>query len=282
MSVSAYVSCRCVQDGLHVPEKFRCFFDESLPQYGGAETPEEQKKYSAELDEWLKTACPHPDMYAWYGYVSNWPSLRMLQGVLVQSREKRFASLMEAFDECYMFGQVSAELAGRMLAEIEYAKQLDILGARYALLDPENGRVVYEHIPAYEGVELRYEGGDMGVDREGFFIRQFDPELRRMEVVFRSREFVQEWVPAENPNNLPIATYIDLASGARREGVPATRYEFPIRAPKDRSPIQWKVPSRLVFERQVVTYADHEFILGNLEALCRASVETGNQIWWLC
>ena len=142
-----------------------------------------------------------------------------------------------------------------------------------------------EHVGSYGGVFIQSgsSGLEAGFDADGFFIRTGEGKLE----LFRAARFRQEILDPDADPYGPEpwrVVYADLDSGREFEcrfAVPGETIPWPDgRMQDDRGRCRFRYPETLHVEVRAVHCSDFEYILGPLERIFRASVETGNPVRW--
>jgi hypothetical protein len=229
-------------------------------------------------DEWMQTACPHPNMRHASEHVANWPGYRAFQQALGRVGWGSFPTLRSELPEANG-GLTPPSAAAIALEELARFRALGEVGQDTFLVETATGEVLHRHIVAYEGVFL-FGGGTRpraGVGPYEFFVE--DPASGVC--LFRSARFRQ--TPVAAPPGEELVDLDDLDAGGTYRGPAAVRRYVPWpdgRWQDDHGRCNFVLPAELHVESRLATPADFDYILGPLERLFRAAVETGNPVRW--
>jgi hypothetical protein len=279
MGLDGSVMCRCFEQGRvkppPVPREWLHIDEEgSLNLRPGHDSHEAIFK----VDEWMQTACLHPDMNQASEHVANWPGYRAFQQALGRAGWDHFPTLRSELPESNG-GLTPPSAAALALEELNRFRSLGEVGRDTFLVETATGEVLHRHIAVYRGVFLYGGGGKprAGIGPFEFFVE--DPATGAF--LFRSVHFRQSRVEA--PPGEEVVTLEDLNGGGTFRGPVSIRRDVPWpdgRWQDDQGRCNFILPSELHVEARVVTPADFDHILGPLERLFRASVETGNPVRW--
>jgi hypothetical protein len=269
VGLDAFVYCRCWQDGIAAPPPCApelVGLDEDgwlglLLPYEGNEAA-----YWAVYD-WVHSGCVHKEMQYASEHVSNWSGYRSFQDALRHAGPSHFRTLLAELPDTND-GQTSAEAAARALADLDYFAEHARLDDLVVLIDEATGDVLIEYIEAYQGEKILDRGHRVGVDPDGFFVR--DPRTDPATTVFRSMRFRQRPV-GEDRVEFTDESGAPLGNGRRVVEVAIS----PIGSHREK-----ELPQRLRVETRPQTAADFGYITGPLRAIFRASVEIGNPVRW--
>ncbi|GAA2605281.1 hypothetical protein SMC26_11100 [Actinomadura fulvescens] len=264
MGLDAFVRCRCWQDGIfNEPPFSRDLIAVDAEGYLGLTVPYEGNE---ELDrafyQWIEgDACPHADMELVSVRVSNWGGYRIFQEALRSAGCEHFPVLCAELPDGNG-GSLPPDLARTALAELDFFRHRAELGEETRLVDEESGKTLATYVAGYEGV-FTWDGStrhQAGVDPRGFFVRGLEEPH---EEEFRSLRFTQEQVGERR---------VRFSDGERTVTLTLSG---PVRADSE-----GRYPRRLQVVSAPVTAADFAYILEPLEAVFRASIETGNPVQW--
>lgn len=253
MGLGAYVRCRCWQDGLATPP-----FDAPVviddEGYLDIEVPWEgnQDLYSAFL-EWQAHGCPHKEMEAASEHIANWSGYRRFTDALERVGWEHFPMLWVELPESNG-GNVPAPAAADALVELSRFAELPSIGTNARLVDEDTGAQLWSSVPSYDGVFAMGPDYSMGVDLDGFFVRESAGE------VFRANRFRQRDVDGG----------VEFDDGTRRVVVSRQPLSADLEV----------VPDRLAVIVGDELPSDYDYIVGPLTRIFRASVETGNPVMW--
>jgi hypothetical protein len=283
MGLDATVMCTCYAEGRTTPPPVAPSLvhvddDGYLALRGGYGDSEAM---DLRFEAWLRTACAHEDMDHATEHIANWTGYRLFQQALADAGWERFPVLREELPE-RNGGFTSAAQAERGLVELQHFRGMGRLPERWALVDSESGEPVQVPVRAYEGVFM-LSGSDrleFGVAPHVFFIQSTDGVR-----LFEARRFGQE-ISNESATSTSgvVVRYSDLESAARFECRSAVSGE-PIPWPDGRMQdddhrFRFRYPRRLHVAAQIQTADDFEYVLGPLDRIFRAAVETGNPVRW--
>jgi hypothetical protein len=224
------------------------------------------------VDEWMQTACPHRDMRLASEFIANWPAYRVIQQALDHAGWDNFPTLHAELPHANG-GLMSSEAAALALKELAYFHSLNEIGRDTFLVETATGEVLDWHVAAYDGVPLH--GGTVtlraGIGPFDFFVN--DPTTGAD--LFRSVRFRQTKLEGGHFNE--IVELEDLDGSGTCRGPIAIRL---IHWPDDHKQPNYTLPTELHVESRVVTPGEFEHILGPLERLFQASIETGHPVRW--
>ena len=281
MGLNAAVMCRCLQDGLPVPERYGMVvvdpdgYPVPAPAYRGNEALHD------DFDRWVSTCCPHPGMEAVSRQIGNWSGVRRFRQVLLDNDEGgRFGTLLKELPNANG-GLTSGAAASRMHAELRRFQGADDLGLECALVDPERDEVLWRCSPRdrSDWIFSGTEGIRLGIDGDGFYVRSSDGT-----VLFRSRAFSQHVVARSVPDEASRVRFRDAGSGAEFVcGSTIHSRQIPWDDGSMRNAdgrFRYIVPEELRFEHRPVAAADYGFHVESLLAVCEGAIATGNPIRW--
>jgi hypothetical protein len=276
MGLDAYVRCNCYREGKAKPfplPELKLSLNGDLLEEFRSLTKEQRSRHF----QWQQTACEHPGFAFAFKRISNWFGVRAFQEALESAGVSNFPTLSEQLPNANG-GEVSSELAARILVELDYFRHHADLGQDTWLVDSETGKEIFNYIAAYNGIFMWSEYR-CGVDPEGFFIAQPDPNDRTQlgNEMFRSMRFEQRVLAWKDDGTEAKVEFFDAASERRFvwNQVAVTCAERQEDGKLNSTPIRL---GHVITRRK--TAEDFNYILTPLETVCRASIETGNPIVW--
>jgi hypothetical protein len=265
MGLDAYVYCNCFKEGkTKTPpvDKSDIIIDEDGNFTLKFPYSEETAVYHNLFDNWIKTCCPHPEMQIIHVRVGNWSAISILRESLIKAGEKRFPVLLGNIGYTNG-GLVPTKLAPSALNEIDLFRTLLPKCSNVFLTDAKTGEELYEYVQAHDGC-VSFDGKnkiDIGFDRAGFFIR----DTVKKNVMFRSKHIIV------TKHTSPFSGRIMFEYRDKRSG---RRAFYEAYFPEKSLPFELKVIKRKLKAE------DFSYILNTLESLFRASIETGNPVYW--
>ncbi len=208
MGIRASVWCNCYAKNKTTPcpypEHFRLDMTEgpSLDLDIANHATEHQQ-----FQKWLDTCCEHAGMVYLSVYITSWQGYRAFTNVLEALGQDRFQTLLKATPYGDEDGLTHPAISARILEELAYFNQLEIVTTKAVLVDSERQRDISMG-SAIDGGALTIDhntGLDVGFDDDGFFIRD-RWELNRY--VFRAKQVEQRLIHPESS----IVEYRDLDS----------------------------------------------------------------------
>lgn len=204
MGLDAVVWCRCLEDGHAKPAPIAVRYDVSdgvTPVHGVTLAEVEL------FDEWLATACVHPDMKAVSVHLGNWGSVSQFRMMLERLGASTAYGALIASIPTANDGATSPTEAAEALRQLDAFASSSEHWVTPVLVDATTGDVVGERLGNEDGVFIFTAHLEGGLDMDGrFFVRERGSKA----VVFQATEFSQELVVA---HALPRAE-ARLASGA--------------------------------------------------------------------
>lgn len=288
MGVRPSVSCRCFVDGLSVPppgvprERLRVndlgYLWLDLPYVGHTEE-------HGRFREWQATGCPHPDQHQ-ATFKFRWATISGFREEVEAAGAELYPTLLAELPQ-FNGPHTAARRAPAMLAELRaFRDQLPNRPATF-LVNADTGAPIGEDKFA---IDEEWAGLSMGIgivlgfDRRGFFVGQWEPRSRQLTELFRASRLAQ-YFPEGEPEfyeRVPV-DYVNLDSGRTfRCDVPITDGEIPWpdgRLSDDEGRGRYRYPREMRVERRDGAVRSARF-MARLEALCLASIDTGNPIWW--
>jgi hypothetical protein len=276
MGLGAFVSCRCWQDGLAsappVPREL-ITRDEDFELCLSAPYEGNERLYR-EFEEWIaRRACRHENMEQASVRVANWGGYRLFQAALAAAGWEHLPTL-RAYLPQHNGGTLPAEAAARAIAELAWFTGEADLGTHTYLLDGDTGERLDSYVPAYRGV-FRWDGEQdkgIGVDPSGLFVLDTSAEPPRE--VFRSLRCSQEVIGVTLDGTGRLVRLTDTST-SRSVTVPLSS---PIFDTGDHGAAQY--PRRLQVAAVPWTGLDFADVVGALDEVLRAAVETGNPVSW--
>ena len=285
MGLDASVLCNCLTLGLTteppVPREWLRIDEEG---YLGLAPEHDSPEADGAVYDWMRGCCGHPDLRYAFEPIANWAGYRLFQQALGGVGWDRFSVLHQELPEANG-GRTEATRAAFALGELALFRSLGEIGSNPCLVDTATGEVVQEHVAGYEGVFILdgNSGLEAGFDAHGFFIRTGEGKLE----LFRAARFRQTHLDPDADPYGPEpgrVVYSDLDSSWEFEcrfAVPGDTIPWPDgRMQDDRGRCRFRYPATLQVESRAVHSSDFDYILGPLERIFRASVETGNPVRW--
>ena len=274
MGLDAYVPCNCYREGktkTPPPTQEELCIDEDgflrpvhyrdIP-YDEIKDDEEFRKIYDELDDWKWNACDHK-----YGNyiderVGNWSTARYFTWVVRQFPEGSFPlliNLLPANNE----GSVPVQDAPEILRELaELRKRLpEIKG--FFLVDGMKDQVVYDGSDYLDGNFAWIDKQILGFDKNGLYVLDRETE----ELLFKAKE-VMETVETDDDGK-KHTLWTDVSDSENKIVV----NDDPI------SKLEDGVVGYLKVEIRPMS-ADDVYAIAPLERLFKASIETGNPVFW--
>ncbi len=285
MGLDAYVHCNCYSLG-----KTKAFPLQHLADYirvsddGDLYLDVADKDSQDTFQEWKQTACEHSGMMYLWERISNWSGYRYFQQALDDIGWENFPTLQEQLPEANA-GQTTSFNATLILNELSRFRELMADHELPFLIDTHTGEVVYNYVEAYQGVFQWSKYYWLGVDHKGFFIASSPDKERRKtngglinesDMVFRSMRFEQRFLGEQSGDIKREVQYYDAD----------TENHFicdvalvDLSATKD-DRLDITQPRILHVEMRAVSASSYDYILNAIEAVCKASIRTGNPIIW--
>lgn len=281
MGLDATVMCNCFKEGKTSEPPFpqdQLYVDGEGFLHVRTDDPTDLKH--RRLYEWMQTACQHPGLNFARERISNWGGYRLFQEAMATVGWDRFPTLKAELPSSNG-GLTQADAATKALKELASFRSVETIGKNSFLVDSTTGDELYNHIAAYEGVFMwgGSSGFEVGLGEFMLFVREKDAS----EAVFLSSRFTQKLVGPAKDGRQPVelrdldtGESIRLPDAIRGRAVP-----WPDgRMQDDKGGWNFGIPKECHVEVRVVTPEEFEYILGPLERVFRAAVETGNPVRW--
>lgn len=274
MGLDAYVPCNCYregktktppptqeelcidEDGILCPVRYR-----GIP-YEELKDDEEFQNISVELYKWKINACEHEDGEYASERVGNWSTARYFTWVVSQFPEGSFPLLIDLIPPANG-GSVPVKDAPEILRELaELRKRLpEIKG--FFLVDGMNGRVLYDGSDYLDGNFAWIGNQIFGFDKNGLYVLDRETE----ELLFKAKE-VMETVETD-ADGKKRTLWTDVSDSENRIVV-------------NHDPIS-KLKNGVGYLKVEIRpmSADDVYAIEPLERLFKASIETGNPVFWL-
>lgn len=277
MSYSAFVVCRCYQDGKTVqpPHKEYIHFDADglyldIPNEIMDKDKERGYKMYSEFDDWKFSSCEHEDMELCNEYLSNnWGMADFRSVIAKEGGEKVFPILTKYLPKANG-GILPSEFAQDMLDELNKLENTDSL-QELAVLREKSTQLLLASIDSTESftfVLTAYNKNHAIIDGDGFIITENkeaeDGELIRY-VVFRSKHFTQQRISEK------WFCFTDIDTGEK--------YECSINLLSDDNEDIRSFEFEVSLEKVRIS-EKYDYIIKPLKKLALASIETGNPIHW--
>lgn len=273
MGLDAYVPCNCYREGktkTPPPTQEELCIDEDgflrpvryrdIP-YDEIKDDEEFRKIYDELDDWKWNACEHK-----YGnyideHVGNWSTARYFTWVVSQFPEGSFPLLIDLIPACNG-GSVPVKDVPEILRELaELRKRLpEIKG--FFLVNGMNGRVLYDGSDYLDGNFAWNDKQILGFDKNCLYVL----DRKTKEPLFQAKEVM---VTVETDDDGKKHTlWTDVSDSENKIVV----NNDPISEPEDGV-------GYLKVEIRPMS-VDYVYSIDPLERLFKASIETGNPVFW--
>ncbi|MGI9414706.1 MAG: hypothetical protein ACR2PM_13615 [Hyphomicrobiales bacterium] len=215
-------------------------------------------------------------------HIANWGGYRLFQQALGDVGWERFPVLHAELPDVNG-GFMSAEQAGRVLAELDAFLDCGVIGEKTVLLDTSTEEELYQRIAAYDGVFILSgsTGVDVGLEASGVFVRDrgTGEELFRAQ---RLRQFKPDASPVTGDDNGIVWENLDTGQCyAARLAIPGKVVPWDNGEWQNaEGKVRREYPSELHVE--VAPWRAEEFraIVDALKTVSAASVETGNPVIW--
>lgn len=281
MGLDAVVECNCYRQGkakpFPLPELEHLFgWDED--GYLGLNLPyEDNEEVHDRVNQWKYEACQHEDMHYVSERVANWSGYRAFQEALEQIGWQHFPTLETELPTANG-GFMPPESAALVLQELAYFREASSSVANTYLIDTLKNERLYEHIGSYGGLFLFAKPVSMGLDKNGFFLLERNPDsadLTAGTVVFRSKRFEQRILERGEQDEPRKIEFFDAINETRF----ITDVPLSIHRQVD-GKFEVEYPQLLHVEIQAKGEGEFDYIVQPLIRLCQASIETGNPVLW--
>ncbi|MCQ3929242.1 MAG: hypothetical protein DPW16_02190 [Chloroflexi bacterium] len=299
MGYDAFVRCNCWKEGKTKPYPFDFTFHFDAEGFPQIDLPEpsietEQEEYwqkENELERWLEDCCEHPRMRVADVRLANITDMIAFKQTLSSIGWENFPVLEEELPVANG-GSVSSKVAAQMFLEVISIIKREILGQSIFLIDSDTDRIVQVYFAQRDGIfwHLPKSGVDIGFDELGFFIAERhqynDPVLDITNQNYNVQEprhdlFRAVRLEIEQKENTTLrfenldshtayACEIGLGGGYLTYRGQTIHEVFK----------KGQEKRRLHVETRTITHEDFRETLQALIWLCRASMDTGNPIYW--
>lgn len=274
MGLDAFVPCNCYREGktkTPPPTQEELCIDgcgslrpvryRGIP-YDEIEDDEEFRNIYEDLYEWKITACEHEDGEYASERVGNWSTARYFTWVVRQFPEGSFPLLIDLIPDANG-GSVPVEDAPEILRELaELRKRLpEIKG--FFLVDGMKDQVLYDGSDYLDGNFAWIDKQILGFDKNGLYVLDRETE----ELLFKAKE-VMETVETDDDGK-KHTLWTDVSDSENKIVV----NDDPI------SKLEDGVVGYLKVEIRPMS-ADDVYAIAPLERLFKASIETGNPVFW--
>jgi hypothetical protein len=274
VGLDAFVPCSCHEEGRASPPPFPIVWDEETGSFEPLLDALPGAAEYASLDQWADAACEHPGMRLADERISNWAGYRTFQGALARLGWNNFPALERELPNSNQ-GHTPPAASQECLRELQvFASLLPRLEVT-VLEDAASGAALREYVPAYGGAFLFTKDWTIGFDTRGFFVRAYGAA----EDNFRAMQFEQ--VPLRGDGGLPIgALYRNLITGAQAIGpLIASGRGVPLSG-EGRDGGRSYHPQVLRVSQRPASAEQYGSVVRSLEIVFRASVKTGNPVYW--
>lgn len=285
MGLDASVMCNCFERGRTTdPPVPRDWLRVDEDGYLNIKPEHDSDDASDAVFGWMQDCCEHPDMDHASERIGNWPSYRLFQQSLGEVGWHHFPALVDELPRANG-GVTQPTMAAFALIELEEFRRAGDVGRNPCLVDTMSGLVVSQHVAAYKGLIIMdgRSGLDAGLDQNCFFIRDRATGVER----FRASRFRQElldlgrYMKGPEPGR---TVFTDLDSGRSfecRMAVSGRAIPWPDgRMTDDGGRSNFEHPVELHVEVRRGQSTQFESVVGALEKVFQASVETGNPVRW--
>ncbi|MBR0237575.1 MAG: hypothetical protein IJQ39_05765 [Thermoguttaceae bacterium] len=274
MGLDAYVPCNCYREGktkTPPPIQEELYMDEDgflrpvryrgIP-YDELKDDEEFQKIYDDLYDWQTNACEHKDGEYASERVGNWSTARYFTWVVRQFPEGSFPLLIDLLPGSNG-GSVPAKDAPEILRELaELQKRLlEIKG--FFLVDGMKDQVLYDGSDYLDGNFAWIDKQILGFDKDGLYVLDRETE----ELLFKAKEVMETVETDEDGTKHTLWTDVsDLENKIVVNHNPISELED-------------GVVGYLKVEIRPMS-VDDVYAIEPLERLFKASIETGNPVFW--
>ena len=290
MGLDAYVYCNCYTEGKTtmppVAKELLYVDDEGCLSihYPSVMAKEERWVLADKLAEWEKSCCDHYERRAYETRISNWFGVRKFQDAVIKAN--KYPTLESIIPEGNG-GCVEATQSPQVLAELEdFCNRMGEVEGVF-LIDAKTGETIYSCLSSIIISWQDKEKLNIGFDSNGLFVMvgetkadfnhfvdtkgSYEMESTAALEQFRSKHFTREFVAEEERTDNRDRTFkVRLSLLTDIETKEQYKVEFLSECPE-------------MFEFKVITrpYEANDFgAIKPLRQLLKASIETGNPIYW--
>ena len=290
MGLDAFVHCNCHAEGkaspFPLPELEQYFKQHKNGHLSLTLDDIEFQDAHQRAMEWMETACEHHHMLITFEHISNWTGYRYLRQALEDIGWSHFPALFAELPESNG-GYTTATQAEKVLEELALFRKLASGRNMPFLVDTKTDAIIHSYVAVYEGVFMWAGAEDLcfGIDPDGFFIAKIrdrnDEDLRQLrvdtsQIFFRSTRFEQRILEVNENDKPQKIEYFD----ANNENRFICGTAVALTTIDEEGNIEQTYPQLLQTEFRKVDDSEHDYQLNALEAVCKASIETGNSIVW--
>lgn len=287
--ISALVTCDCYIKGktktFPIPQFEQYFYLDDDGYFDLHLNYKEFPDEHAKIWKWMDDACEHERMeYMWVHFGSLNDYLYFWQ-IIERMGAKLLPTLFEEFQDPFV-GNILPLKAERILKELVIFRQnLSEIELPF-LIDSQSGKVLRRYIASQLGLFYSVAGRSMlGIDHKGFFVAKehvlhdwAGDQIDESKILFRSMRFEQKSLEKSRKNgqtnkvrfhdsikeqsfvgNVPIFDFIDKRDGN----------------------LETILPTFLHVELQSLSESTYTEELSAIEAICNASIQTGNPVIWV-
>lgn len=266
MGIDGRVYCNCLKEGKTTPPPFEqsyiCQDQESGFWYIKEDLPEElQKKYSIELEKWIKDCCCHKEMKYAYEQIGNSYGLSIFLFLINKAGKEKFQVLNQILT--HREGKIEYDLVQKAIKELKILKEAVCEVNGYFAVDISTDQKLYYNI----------EGQSIWIGLSGSRKTELDfcngkiviKNLENGEILFSSAHFTQI---AEGSKEDKKQNYIltDIDSGYSIRTVHCISSGV-------------KPPKEIVIKKRKLIPEDI-YAVKNLAVLLQASLDTQNPIYY--
>lgn len=256
MGYDAYVRCNCLRDGLVKPPPCAVVWNEDGGEYVPEPTlndPDHELYW--QVADWQETACAHKHMRLVDERLGNIAAMGELRAAMQAVGPEYVPTLARVLPKANG-GHVSLEENPSVLQDLNRFQTLVEGLPLVVLKDGDTGQELYSTFPSSEMVFVYSPDGELGLDEEGFFVRQGG------KITFRGTRVRQHLAPGRRPLH-----FENLMTGEILE-----------RAPTLDSGLQ--TPALLVVDSAYVRSSQYAEMIDMLRNLFNTSTAVGNPVYW--
>jgi hypothetical protein len=286
MGLDARIPCNCYPKGLTkpfpLPELESHFKIGDEYGYWGLDLGDEYREAHRTVLRWENDACEHSLMTFFITTVARWGEIDEYLWAYDQVGWQHFPTFKQELRFMTPGGSWSTSSCAKILEEITFFEKQTNLGVMNCLVDTQTDIIHHWRVIGAGNHSILMMGKVYyGFDENGFFI--VDPE-RKVEV-FRSRYFEMRLQSLTPPSdNFPgLFRPVEYVALDRRQ---AFKSDFPIINDffiRDANQ-NWRLRRKFIpvkIEKRPLHASQFQWITDNLKAVCQASIEVGNPLFWV-
>lgn len=255
MGYDAFVPCNCWRDGRAASPPCPVVWDEADGMYVPEPALDTDEAFW-QVAAWQRTACLHRNMKVADEHLGNLSALSELRAAIATIGRERLPTLARILPT-FNGGHVPVRESADVLRDLDHF-EAQVSGLPTLVLswgNPEQER--YSIFPGEELVFAFSPGGSLGLDDQGFFVRQNE------QIVFRGTRVRQQMQPGGR-----LARFENLDTGGAIENAPSF------------SGGELSAPSLLLVAPSRVQPSEYARIVGALRRLFTASSEVSSPVYW--